>query len=263
MQHISLLADLGNTTIKFRPATPDRLLGKTHAAPTRKPDQWADAARRALGSVPPHEAAQEPGAAFPRPLLLAAASVVPGSVEHLRAVARALGTPCRLVPGELPLDIENQYARPNEVGADRLTVAYAARRLSDASRLIVLDFGTATTFDCVRDNAYLGGLICPGVRSSIRSFTEDTAQLPRPSLEVDPTGLHIGISTMDSLNQGVVFGFAAMAEGLIRRLETALGGPALVLATGGYARHIAPVCPAITDVRPDLVLEGLRLALPE
>ncbi|WP_022663293.1 type III pantothenate kinase [Paucidesulfovibrio longus] len=244
-----LLADLGNTNVKFRAADKERLLGeRSCAAPTREPEAWLGAARKALADA---------GATAAR---LVAASVVPGRVADLRCVAGLLGLDCLLVPRELPLDIENRYARPDEVGADRLAVAFAARRTCDAERIIVLDFGTATTFDCVRGGAYLGGLICPGVRSSIRSFTEDTAQLPSPSLEVDPTGLRIGVSTMDSLNQGVVYGFAAMVEGLVARLERPLGGPARVLATGGYAEIIAPVCPAIHEVRGDLVLEGLRLA---
>lgn len=249
MREWTLLADMGNTNVKFRAACARGLLGeRSHAAPTHAPEQWPEAARAAL---------DEAGGPCDR---LVAASVVPGREAGLRALAATLGLRCLLVPRELPLDIENRYARPEEVGADRLAVAYAARRGCDAERIIVLDFGTATTFDCVRGRAYLGGLICPGVRSSIRSFTEDTAQLPRPSLEVDVSGLHIGVSTMDSLNQGVVYGFAAMVEGLVPRLEKPLGGPARVLATGGYAGIIAPVCAAIHEVRNDLVLEGLRLA---
>jgi type III pantothenate kinase len=225
VNRIMLLADLGNTTVKFRAAGLEGLLGRT---------------QRDAGCDPQHP---ESG---PWPELLAAASVVPGREGDLRALAARLGLLCLLAPHQLRLNIENRYAKPREVGADRLTVAYAARRTFGAERLIVLDFGTATTFDCVRGGAYLGGLICPGVRSSIRSFTEDTAQLPRPSL--------------DSLNQGVVYGFAAMTEGLVLRLEKALGGESLVVATGGYAETIAPVCPAIHEVRQDLVLEGLRLA---
>ncbi|MGE4291194.1 MAG: type III pantothenate kinase [Desulfovibrio sp.] len=247
-----LLADLGNTTVKFRVAGLRGLLGaRTHVVASHAPEAWLAAAKSALADA---------GCAAGESGRLVAASVVPRREKDLREVARSLGLRCLLVPRELPLNIENRYARPEEVGADRLTVAFAARRTCDAERIIVLDFGTATTFDCVRGGAYLGGLICPGVRSSIRSFTEDTAQLPRPSLEVDPTGLRIGVSTMDSLNQGVVYGFAAMVEGLVARLETPLGGPARVLATGGYAEIIAPVCPAIHEIRADLVLEGLRLA---
>lgn len=252
MEALVLLADVGNTTVKFRVAGKAGLFGvHTHAAPTHEPQTWLAAARSALA---------EAGLPGHGPARLVAASVVPARDAHLRSVARALGFTCELVPDDLPLNIENRYARPSEVGADRLTVAFAARRTCDAERIIVLDFGTATTFDCVQGGAYLGGLICPGVRSSIRSFTEDTAKLPRPSLEVDPTGLRIGVSTMDSLNQGVVYGFAAMVEGLVARLAGPLGGPARVLATGGYAEIIAPVCPAIHEVRRDLVLEGLRLA---
>ncbi|MEF2144580.1 MAG: type III pantothenate kinase [Desulfovibrionaceae bacterium] len=244
----AVLADMGNTSLKFCLGGPDGL-GPAHVAATAEPGQWKQAALNALA----HAKADEPRA-------LVAASVVPGRETALRELAHSLDLSCHLVPGDISLDIENRYARPEEVGADRLTVAFAARRSYGAKRLIVLDFGTATTFDCVSENAYLGGLICPGVRSSIRSFTEDTAKLPRPSLEVDASGLHVGRSTMDSLNQGVVFGFASMVEGLVPRLERELGGTALVVATGGYAGIIAQVCTAIHEVRGDLVMEGLRLA---
>jgi len=191
---------------------------------------------------------------------VAACSVVPSVSSLLRqASTRFFGCQALFAPEDLPLAIENRYARPKEVGADRLTAAFAARSLNPAKNLIIIDFGTATTFDVVSENAYLGGLICPGLLSSAKGLATLTAKLPQITLEIDSQELEIGRSTAQSLNQGLIFGFAAMAEGLCGRLKEVLGGDASVIATGGFAENIAQVCRGIDMVRPDLLLEGLRL----
>ena len=120
-----------------------------------------------------------------------------------------------------------------------------------------MDFGTATTFDCVSGNAYLGGLICPGVLSSHAALAVGTAKLPRISLEVRADVPLVGRSTTTSMRHGFVFGFAAMTEGLCRRLKEQLPGPVEVVGTGGFAADVARV---VDHLRPDLILEGLRLA---
>ena len=106
-----------------------------------------------------------------------ASSVVPGmSLIVRRACERFLGLRLLLAPEDVPLPLENRYARPHEVGADRLVGAYAARTLfPEAPAIISVDYGTATTFDCVEGNAYLGGLICPGVLSSVSALAAGTA----------------------------------------------------------------------------------------
>ncbi|HMM40259.1 MAG TPA: type III pantothenate kinase, partial [Desulfovibrio sp.] len=119
------------------------------------------------------------------------------------------------------------------------------------------DFGTATTFDCIRGDALLGGLICPGLLSSARSLHMETAKLPLPTLELSSDHLRIDVGTMESLNQGLLFGAAAQVEGLAARLSEVMGGPAFVAATGGLAPSVARVCPAIQAVLPDLMFEGL------
>ncbi len=179
------------------------------------------------------------------------------------AAERYFGATARFVPGDLPLSIENRYERPHEVGADRLVTAFAARRLLDGERLVVVDFGTATTFDCIRGNAYLGGLICPGMMSSARALASTTAKLPQIDLRLAEGPLQIGQSTKASLNQGLIHGFASMAEGLVKRLSEVLGGEVQTVATGGLAPRIAAACAALDEVRPDLLLEGLRLAWVE
>ena len=192
-------------------------------------------------------------------------SVVPGMSLIVRsACSRFLHTPLLLAPEDIPIPLENHYARPHEVGADRLVGAFAARRLfPDAASLISVDFGTATTFDCVEGNAYLGGLICPGVLSSAAALASHTAKLPRISLEVTESTPQPGRSTSTSLNHGFVFGFAAMAEGLTSRLAKDMKGPVLVIGTGGFAAALAEVTDCFHAVRPDLLLEGLRLLFKE
>jgi len=163
------------------------------------------------------------------------------------------------VPHDVPLPLENRYGRPHEVGADRLVTAYAGRLASRAPAVIVVDFGTATNFDCVVDNAFVGGLICPGLLSSLHGLVSHTAKLPHVALHPPKDGrLGIGTSTSECINQGFVFGFAAMVEGVTARLTDHLGGQVHVLATGGFADTLAPICPAISDTRPQLLLEGLR-----
>jgi type III pantothenate kinase len=194
-----------------------------------------------------------------------ASSVVPGlSPIVRRACERFLGLRLLFTPEDIPLPLENRYARPHEVGADRLVGSFAARRLfPEAASIISVDYGTATTFDCVQGNAYLGGLICPGVLSSVSALAAGTAKLPRISLEVKENTPAPGRSTSTSLNHGFVFGFAAMTEGLVKRLSAQLPGPVTVIGTGGFAPSIAAVTDCFHALRPDLLLEGLRLLYKE
>jgi type III pantothenate kinase len=189
-------------------------------------------------------------------------SVVPPMDQMLsRAARKFFQCPVRFVPRDIPLGLENRYANPGEVGADRLVAGYAARRMFPARSMIVVDFGTATTFDCLRDNAYLGGLICPGILSSVQSLGSKTAKLPRISLELESDTIDFGTSTRQSLNQGVLFGFAAMMDGLCDRLKRRLEDPwTKVVATGGFAAKLAPITSCIDHLQPDLLMQGLRLA---
>ena len=250
-----LLFDVGNTNIKVTLADRDRLYASMVLSTSA--EQTSDSLGLALLDV----------CRFfdVRPSRLKAwvvSSVVPYVDRVLTSAgARFFGCPVFFVPGDIPLPIENRYARPDEVGADRLVAAFAGRRLYDARTLILVDFGTATTFDCVVDNAYLGGLICPGVLSSVRALGTKTAKLPQISLETTSLEIEVGTSTASSLNQGVMHGFASMVEGLGARLKGKLqDDDALVIATGGFAAKIAPVCSGIDHVQSDLLMQGLRMA---
>ena len=189
-------------------------------------------------------------------------SVVPGLDPIFRqAGEKFLGLTPLSFPGDFFISLENRYAHPEEVGADRLLAAFAARTLyPDPTCLIAVDFGTATTFDCVHDNAYLGGLICPGVLSSHMALAMNAAKLPRISLEIDEAEPLIGRSTATSLSHGFIFGFAAMSQGLCAMLKEQLPGTVEVVATGGFAQDVAKVWKNLDHLRPDLILEGLRLA---
>lgn len=147
--------------------------------------------------------------------------------------------------------------RPNELGADLLAAAIAARTTYGAP-LIVIGFGTATTFGAVsREGEYLGVAIAPGIRISIDALVERTAKLPQVALEA-PNG-PIGRDTVSALQAGIVFGFVGQTEALVARMRHAIGDDARVIATGGLADVIAKRTSAIDAVEPHLVLQGLAL----
>ncbi|MDT8334990.1 MAG: type III pantothenate kinase [Desulfurivibrionaceae bacterium] len=148
---------------------------------------------------------------------------------------------------------------PAEVGADRIVNAVAAFD-KYATPLIIVDFGTAITFDCVSAKGeYLGGIIAPGLSISLDALGQRTAKLPRVDITVTPARA-IGTNTIDAIRSGVLFGYGGLVEELIARItgEMAPAKPK-VIATGGMAALIAPHAPSIEVVEPMLTLEGLRL----
>ena len=153
--------------------------------------------------------------------------------------------------------IEVSTERPKELGSDLLAAAVAAKA-AYGTPVIVVGFGTATTFGAVsREGEYLGAAIAPGIRTSIDALVERTAKLSQVALEA-PNG-PIGRDTVSALQAGIVFGFVGQAEALVARLKHAIGEDARVVATGGLADVIARHTAAIEAVEPHLVLEGLRI----
>lgn len=193
-----------------------------------------------------------------------ASSVVPALEPLLmESCQRFLGCGVRWVPRDIPVPLHNAYLRPAEVGADRLVGAYAARMYCPhAQSLISIDFGTATTFDCISGKGeaahYLGGLIFPGVHTATAALAMNAAKLPRVSLEVTDTEPSVGRDTATSINHGIIFGFASMVDGLTARLRGQLEGPIEIIATGGFAPAIARVSTCFDHVLPSLLLDGLR-----
>lgn len=185
-------------------------------------------------------------------------SVVPEATTELKRTLRALGMrKPRILGQDAFVPVKNRYRKPAQVGQDRLVNAFAAIRLYGAPAVIV-DFGTAITFDVVsRNREYLGGIIVPGIRISLDALAGQTALLPkiRPN---KPREL-IGKDTRSSILSGAVFGFSALADRLIERIRGSLGQKMRVIATGGDAGLIAPYCRNFQVVDPDLTLKGLCL----
>ena len=185
-------------------------------------------------------------------------SVVPSLTPTVVRMAKSLfGVQCLVVGPGLKTGMPIRYEDPREVGADRIVNAVAAHdRWSQG--LIVVDFGTATTFDIVDPNgAYLGGAICPGVGISSQALFEHAARLPR--VEFSRPSQVVGRNTVASIQSGLVFGYVALVEGLIARIKADLEFPCKVVATGGLAKQIAKETDAIEEVDDGLTLVGLRI----
>ena len=254
MKKYTLLFDIGNTSIKIGFASREKL----HAAFAIPADRRAtgDAVGLTLENLLRHREVAR--SAIEACIASSVAPAITAFVRH--ACARFFDIPLQLAPEDLPIPLENHYANPAEVGADRLVGAFAARRLfPDTASIICVDYGTATTFDCVSGNAYLGGLICPGLLSSMDALSSRTAKLPHIALSIDENAPVFGRSTAMSINHGFVFGFGAMTEGLCRRLAANLPQPLKIVATGGFAQSLSLVVSCFDTVRPDLLLEGLRI----
>ena len=163
----------------------------------------------------------------------------------------------RVVGDDIAVDMEVEYDNPDEVGADRLVNAVAAwDRFETAT--IVVDFGTATTFDAIsRDGEYLGGTICPGITISSESLFRTASKLPRVELAKPPEV--IGRTTVDSIQAGLLYGYIGQIREVVTRMSDELEGEVAVVATGGLAGFFADETDIIDTVDELLTLEGLRL----
>ncbi len=185
-------------------------------------------------------------------------TVVPAALYHLRRLSREMFHVEPLIArAELDWGFAIQVDNPEEVGADRLVNALAAHRRYGGP-LVVVDFGTATTFDVVDSSgAYLGGAIAPGINLSIEALHQAAARLPR--IGIGRPQRVIGTHTVGAMQSGVYWGYVGLIEGLIGRIQSEFGGPLKVIATGGLAPLFAEASPAIGRIDPDLTLDGLRL----
>lgn len=150
------------------------------------------------------------------------------------------------------------YKRPYEVGADRLVNSLAGySRYKNA--VIIVDYGTATTFDCISSKGeYMGGSIAPGLLLAAEALFKGTSRLPRVELFAKPETA-LGQDTASAIKAGIIYGFAGLTDGIISRLLTEFDQKPRVIATGGLAPIIAPHCSLVEKILPDLVLEGLLL----
>lgn len=183
-------------------------------------------------------------------------SVVPQSIFNLRNLARRYLRVEPLIVGEnVDLGIEIRIQKPSEAGADRLVNAIGARSIYPGALLIV-DSGTATTFDVVAsDGAFEGGAIAPGINLSMQALHDAAARLPRIAIQKP---LHvIGKDTVEAMQSGIFWGYVSLVEGLIGRIKAEFDAPMTVVGTGGIASLFEGATPAIDYFDPDLTILGL------
>ena len=186
------------------------------------------------------------------------ASVVPPLNSTIERLCRTYfkHEPFWVGPG-IKTGIPVKYDNPKEVGADRIVNAVAAFHKWKQA-LIVVDFGTATTFDCISEKGeYLGGAIAPGPQISAEALFQRAAKLPRVDFAAPKKA--IGKNTTDSMRSGIVFGYAALVDGMVARIRKEMREPVKVVATGGFAQVIWEHTESIEAVDETLTLEGLRL----
>ena len=185
-------------------------------------------------------------------------SVVPPVFNSVRTgVLKIIGKQPMVVSPGLKTGLNIHVDVPSQVGSDRIVIAVAALAEYEAP-LILMDLGTATTIEVVEpDNRYVGGVIFPGVMVSLDALTSRAAQLPGISL--DKPKAVIGKNTVDCMRSGMMYGTAAMIDGLVERIEKELGHESTLIATGGMAQFITPLCKREIILEKDLLLKGLNI----
>jgi type III pantothenate kinase len=252
---VLLALDIGNTETTVGLFQGEQLLGHWRLTTTtaRTPDEWG-----ALLSTYLTNAGHSPSAVR----AVVVASVAPFVTQNVcGGVTGITGVTPVQVDGHSDLPITLDVAEPLTVGADRIVNTLAACNLFERDTIVV-DFGTATTFDCItKDGRFIGGVIMPGIRTASDELVRRTAKLP--ATELTPPERVIGRRTEDCIRSGVIWGTVDAVDGLIRRIRDewpTAGEPPYVVATGGLAPLVAPLTHEIETVQPDLTLVGLRLA---
>jgi type III pantothenate kinase len=189
-------------------------------------------------------------------------TVVPRALHNLEVLATKYFGVEPMVAGQPPVEwgIELDVAEPKSVGADRALNTIAAHALHEGD-LIVIDFGTATTFDVVDyTGAYKGGIIAPGINLSLDALVTAAARLPRIALEAPTNNLSvIGRTTEDQMHIGIYWGYVAMIEGLVARMKAEIGRPVSVIATGGLAALFDTHTEIFDAIEGDLTIQGLAM----
>lgn len=249
-----LAIDAGNTNVVFALLDGRAVKGRWRIAtdPRRTGDEYAVWLMQllAIRGVKANEVDQ-----------IIISTVVPRALHNLEILARHYFNIEPLIAGIGKADyaIDIDVDEPRSLGADRAVNAIAAHA-KHGGDLIVVDFGTATTFDVVDfRGAYKGGIIAPGINLSLDALVGNTAKLPRIAIEVPKTDSVIGRNTEDQMLIGVFWGYVAMMEGLIARLRAEIGRPAKVIATGGLAVLFHEATKIFDAVDPDLTIDGLAI----
>jgi len=249
---VLLAIDVGNTQTVLGVFEGDDLMWHWRIATQR--ERTADELALLFGGFLEHA-----GLSFTRQITgVALASVVPDQTLALREMVRNYFhfQPVVVEPG-IKTGISIQTDNPKEVGADRIVNALAAFA-KYGGPCVVIDFGTAITYDAVSERGeYLGGAIAPGVQVSAAGLSRVADRLPR--VEVVAPRSVIGKNTVEALQSGLLLGTASEVDGMVERMQKELGGHATVVATGGLADVIVALCQTVDHHEPWLTLEGLRL----
>ncbi len=246
-----VLVDAGNTNVVFGIFCESSLVASLRMATAR--DRTADEMAAMLLPLFAHHGLEP--LATTRVLV---ASVVPPINESLEQLSQVyFDAPIRFVTADLDTGLDLAFEHPSEVGADRIVNAVAARARFGAP-VVVVDFGTATTFDVVdAAGSYVGGVIAPGVRISAEALFARASRLYRVDIR-RPQNI-IGTDTASAMQSGIYFGYVGQVDGILGRLRLSLPGLRKVVATGGLAPLIAEGSEFIDEVDPLLTLDGLRL----
>jgi len=249
-----LAIDAGNTNIVFALVRDDAIVARWRIATDarRTADEYA---------VWLHHLMQLQGFDYRQIDDVAISTVVPRALHNLEVLAEKYLGRTPLIAGRTPLawGIALDVDEPGSVGADRVVNAIAAHA-SYGGDLIIVDFGTATTFDIVDfGGAYKGGIIAPGINLSLDALVAAAAKLPRIAIEVPRNDSVIGRNTEDQMLIGIYWGYIAMIEGLVTRIRAEIGRPARVVATGGLAALFEAHSAVFDVVAPDLTIQGLAL----
>ena len=249
-----LAIDVGNTNLVFALVAGDEIKARWRIAtdPRRTADQY---------SVWLHQLLELEGYSRDQVEGVIIGTVVPRALHNLTVLSEKYFRKTPVVAGQgaaewpLQLDVDE----PQNVGADRALNAIAAHAKFPGD-LIVVDFGTATTFDVVgASGAYTGGIIAPGINLSLDALVTAAAKLPRIAIEAPETNSVIGRTTESQMIIGIYWGYVAMLEGLVERIRAELGRPAKVIATGGLANLFDKHTSVFDVIEPDLTIQGLSL----
>ena len=249
--HTLLVIDIGNTNTVVGLYSGDKIA--EHWRLTTRPDGTIDeygSAMRNLVALAGHDHTAIEGAII--------SSVVPPLTWTIEQVCKRYFNHAPIVVGPgIKTGISVLYDNPKEVGADRIVNAVAASERYGGD-LIVVDFGTATTFDCVSAaGEYMGGVICPGMMISVEALFKSASKLPRVEL-VKPKSV-IGKNTVQSMQAGIIFGYVGLVDGIVRRLKKEFKTMPKVIATGGLSNLIAKESDSVDTVDEFLTLDGLRI----
>lgn len=246
-----LAIDIGNTNIVFGIYDDKTIIDywRINSDPHKTADEYGILFREALKSA---------NAGIKDIDNIIIASVVPPLTSTLsRMISRYFKMDALIVDENTNTGLKICYENPMDVGADRIINAVAAYNIYGGP-VIIVDFGTATTFCAVsRDSEYLGGVIAPGILISLEALSQKAAKLPKVFLE--PPRAVIGRNTVTSMQSGIIYGFAGLVDEVVERIKREMDGEPYVVATGGLAEMIAQQTRNIKEINPMLTLEGLRL----